>query len=71
MSLKKKVSIKDLCLYKYYDLLQTGRLRDRSSISGKANNIPFSISSRPTLGPTQSPINLYWGSFPGSKATRK
>jgi hypothetical protein len=37
--------------------LPAGRPRaGRSSSPGKVNNIPFSISSRPPLGPTQPPM---------------
>jgi hypothetical protein len=39
-----------------------------SSSPGRVKNFHFSISSRPALGSTQSPINGYGGLFPGGKA---
>jgi hypothetical protein len=45
-----------------------GRQRGRSSSPGRAKNFLFSMSSRPALGPTQSPIQWLPGALsPGVK----
>jgi hypothetical protein len=45
-----------LQLSRYSDCLRAGRRRGRSSSPGRVKNFHFSTSSRPALGPTQSPI---------------
>jgi hypothetical protein len=41
---------------RYSDWLQAGRLRGRSSTSGRVKYFLFSMSSRPALRSTQPPI---------------
>jgi hypothetical protein len=41
---------------RYSDCLRTVRPRGRSSSPGRVKNLFFSISYRPALGPTQSPV---------------
>jgi hypothetical protein len=41
---------------RYSDWLRAGRRRGRSSSPGGGKNFHFSMSSRPTLGPTQPHI---------------
>jgi hypothetical protein len=48
---------------RYSDWLRAGRWRGRSSSPGRVENFLFSTSSRPALGPTQTPIQ--W--VPGAK----
>jgi hypothetical protein len=57
-------------LSRYSEWLRTGRLRGRSSSSGRSKNSHFSISSRPALGPLPAFYSMGIGcSFPqGSKA---
>jgi hypothetical protein len=43
-------------LSRYRDKLRAGRPRGRSSSPGRVKNFLFSTSSRPALGPTQTPI---------------
>jgi hypothetical protein len=57
-----------LLLLRYSDWLRAGRLRGRSSIPGGGKNFHFPTSSRPTLGPTQPPIQWVPGTLsPGVK----
>jgi hypothetical protein len=45
------------------------RLEDRGSIPGRGKGFfPLASVSRPALRPTQRPIQLVLGSFPGCKA---
>jgi hypothetical protein len=41
---------------RYSDWLRAGRAKGRSSSPDRVKNVPFSTSSRPTLGPNQPPI---------------
>jgi hypothetical protein len=58
----------------YNDWLRAGRPRGRSSSPGAGKNFHFSMSSRPTMGPTQPPIEWVPGAIspgvkrPGSEA---
>jgi hypothetical protein len=47
----------------YSDWLRAGRPRGRSSSPGRVKNFHFSISSRPALGHTQSPVEWVLGAL--------
>jgi hypothetical protein len=49
---------------RYSDWLRAGQPRGRSSSPGEGKNFHFSMSSRPTLRPTQPPIQRAPGLFP-------
>jgi hypothetical protein len=36
-------------------------------IIGGKRIFPLASVSRPALGPTQPPVHVYWGSFPGAR----
>jgi hypothetical protein len=53
---------------RYSDWLRAGRQRGRSSSPDTVKSFLFSTSSRPTLGPTQPPIQWVPGALsPGVK----
>jgi hypothetical protein len=57
---------------RYSDWLRAGRPRGRSSNPGRSKNFLFSTSSRPALGPTQTPIQWVPGVLsPGLKRQRR